>query len=260
MAVFSAITLFKFEDNFMQFYNLIEILNKLMISAYISVDPKTNPVSINMAIISRDQLQYILGQYAVFSRKIVSFLVDAFYVMKYEGWDNVTSELQQNISEEFGEDGKDSSEPHYVLLRKGFEKSLDLDLSSLSVYPATQKFITSTHNTIANNNSAYVAGAVYALESTATPELIMTFEFTNELFRRHNIKTPTEVRKFFGSHINEIEIEHEARLKDACSTYINDVEKCIQFEKGFNSILQIMDDWWQGMYTESLSLSETTVK
>jgi hypothetical protein len=186
----------------------------------------------------------------------VSFLTDAFYVMRFEGWESVFKEILQNISEELAEDDETGSRvPHYILLRRGFQAALNVDLASFTVESATQAFIDRIHQIMASRDPAYVAGSVYAIESTARPELEMTFDWTKELFRRHEQEVPSDVLFFFTSHIEAIEILHESRLREACARYIDGREARSAFECGFRAVVESMDAWWMALHGEARAIA-----
>lgn len=237
----------------MDFNNLIKETHRIMMEEHHAVNDKKNPVAFSLDLLSTRELQHILCQYAIFSRKIVSFLVDAYYVLTFSGWEEVKKEVFQNISEEFGKDSG-SEIPHYVLLRRGFQNVMGINLSQVPVGDATQEFITSIHNTLAMPDPAFSTGGIYALESTATPELVMTYKFTRELLRRCGAEENSEIQTFFLSHINEVEVLHEGRLREACERYLqSDLEKD-SFKKGFIAVMKIMDRWWENLYSESYAL------
>ena len=101
-----------------------------------------------------------------------------------------------------------------------------------------------------NWSPATVAGASYALESTALKELESVYDILKNWFIRSNIKLPKELRYYFESHIGEIEIGHEMRLKECCKSYLKTNSDFTDFEEGFRGILKIMSTWWIGLNFE----------
>lgn len=87
-----------------------------------------------------------------------------------------------------------------------------------------------------HQNPAYVTGGVYALESSATPELIMTYNFYKNSAYLLKTNLPETVEKFFSDHINEIDIKHESRLADGCVEYLTNKELRESFKKGFDKL------------------------
>jgi hypothetical protein len=231
----------------MNFNNLIADLNKSMISDYCCVNEEINPFAKNIESHSKEDLINVLTQYSFFSKRIVSLFISAFYLFNYHKWDSISEELIQNISEELslgGEHQNQPTSPHYVLLVNGFKKSFDIDLLSANQTIETENFLNSIGKLMSHVEPSYVAGCVYALESSAVPELNMVYKFVEKIYNEDNKNIDDSVKLFFESHINSIEIEHENRLKEQCSKYIKNHHEIENFSNGFKDLLTIMDVWW----------------
>jgi hypothetical protein len=235
------------------FFETTAQLNRRMASDHAAVNEALNPIAVDLGELPTPGLMHVLLQYSLFSRRIVALLLDAFYVMEFQGWAEISAEVMQNITEELGAHGDSVRTPHYVLLRRGYQRALEIDVAWTEPYPATRQFLDSMHSLLGGDDAATVAGAVYALESTATPELVMTYGWTQELFARMGAGMPDEVRVFFTSHIDEIEIEHERRLRDACAAWIDRPGRASRFAAGFESVLIEMDRWWSGLHAEAFA-------
>ncbi|MFN7709547.1 MAG: DUF3865 domain-containing protein [Holosporales bacterium] len=228
-------------------------LNREMLEDYSAVNAKTNPVAQQLGGLSVEQLDHILSQYSLFSKNITTFLLKAFYELKHSQFESLAAELIQNISEELSldEESKDKNRlPHYVLLRQGFLE-VGHDIGAVRPSKGTARFIHDMLETMESTSPAYVAGACYALESSAVPELDMAYTFVEKFFAFLGVDVPQKVKLFFSSHVNEIEIGHEARLKEVCEASFKDDLSISQFKSGFASVMQIMDRWWVDLLSES---------
>lgn len=74
-----------------------------------------------------------------------------------------------------------------------------------------------------------------------------------KFFSSKGEKIPSKITTFFRSHVDEIEIGHEARLREVCIHYINSDSLKEEFKLGFEKVLLTMDDWWQDLLSESKS-------
>lgn len=249
----------------MNFSTLIDQLNHRMLVDYVAVNFLKNPISVDIDNLGAKTMGFVLEQYSLFSKNISSFLLDAHLIMAHEGWTELAAELTQNINEEFGhqkehclglslEQEKSVRLPHYVLLRRGLKEGLGVDVALVSPSAATTSFIFGIKTVMNDLRPDYVAGGAYALESSAVPELQMVYGFAKRLFSLMNRDIPRQVSIFFESHIDELEVGHEQRLKQVCGNYIKaDAQRAV-FEDGFLRILSVMDDWWLGLLSEIHSL------
>lgn len=238
----------------MHMKSFIDNLNHSMLADYSAVNENKNPVALSLHQIHTSHLAHIMEQYCLFSRNISAFLLKAFYEISFAGWNSFAEELIQNIKEELNIDGEEqdlSRLPHFVLLRKGFA-GVGHDIGHVKPSYATNLFIKSIIDVMEDTNPAIVAGGCYALESSAVPELKMTYKFSEMLFNKLGTTIPAEVKIFFTSHIGEIEVGHEARMKEVCEEHIKSQEQIQDFTKGFSAVLEIMDDWWNGLLAETL--------
>lgn len=229
----------------------LDSLNNKMLSDFLSVVPEKNPVIVFSKNASVYQRLHILVQYSWFSRKISAFFLEAFLNLSFHKWKAVSSELAHNIQEELSQDDhqrQEKHDPHYVLLRKGFIEAFNTDISFLPSSSSTSIFIKSILE-LMTSHPARTSGAAYALESSAVPELTMMYEFTKETFKMADKPLPNSIKHFFDSHINELEIGHEERLKEVCEESLKSEEDFHEFSKGFIEVISIMDRWW-------ISLSE----
>jgi len=231
----------------MNFNTLVSDLNKSMLADYCCVSAERNPISQHIETYSQEDLIYVITQYSFFSKRIVSFFIPAFYLFNYYKWNSISEELIQNISEELSLEQKPENQPtlpHYVLLVDGFRNSFNIDLLSANKSIETEYFLNSIANLMEHIEPSYVAGCVYALESSAVPELNIVYEFIEKIYKKADRSIDKNIKLFFESHINSIEIEHENRLREQCAKYIKTKHEFENFSNGFKDILQTMDIWW----------------
>lgn len=235
--------------------DFIQNLNVKMREEFNSIDSRRNPVAQKLSHLPFENLLYIFEQYSLFSKNITNFLLKGFYSMSYSGWNDLASELIQNIQEELNIDSHSSEHrvPHYVLLRQGFADA-SYEIGNVKPSIATKEFINSILSVMEDCNPSIVAGGAYALESSAVPELDMVYTWVEMAFSLIGKAVPKKITTFFKSHVDEIEIGHEARLQEVCRQYILNPQQVIDFEKGFCQVINTMDLWWEGLANESCTV------
>lgn len=75
-----------------------------------------------------------------------------------------------------------------------------------------------------------------------------------ELFSEKGVDVPDQVRGFFESHIGEIEVGHDNRLKEACLNDLTSVNDGDEFKKGYRNLMMAMDIWWMSLDVEAKNL------
>ncbi len=227
---------------------LLDNLDAALTVKYQAVNYETNPVAVDFDDYSTNEKIYVLAQYSLFSRYIVRFLIEVLYKTSMGGLGLVAAEMQRNLAEELS-DGE-NGDPHYVLLIKGFLLALNKNLYSVEASKATRSFEQHILTSIHDGNSAFATGVAYALESSAVPELIMTRTFVDRLFAEFDIEIPTAIRRFFGSHIGEIEVMHKSRLRDVTIDSFSTADELFSYGDGFDIAMNCMNDWWIGLADE----------
>ncbi|MGI8467013.1 MAG: DUF3865 domain-containing protein [Pyrinomonadaceae bacterium] len=230
--------------------NLIDYSAMLEKSESLNFDK--NPFIKNLSTLKAKELEVFLGQYCHFPRNIISILVSACYTMGYHQWNEVVNELRDNIYEELGKGYgtiSDSLPPHYSMLRSAIKDGLSLEINTIEMRQTTKSFLNSL-NKYMDKSPSYAAGAVYALEATAIPELSIVYHLTKHLFRIKNLDMPKLLIDFFEFHIDEIEVQHRDRFLDTMSGYIKDEESIREFNTGFRFTINTMDKWWSELYAE----------
>jgi hypothetical protein len=224
-----------------------------MFNSFMSVNQNRNIVLLSVNSISKEQLLYILSQYFQFPRNIVSVLVSATYTFGYHGWTEVVNELRQNVFEELGGGcGEIASEfgPHYSIVRKEVENIFGLDIDECSPSPATIRFIESMRGA-AQSEPWRTAGAVFALEASAVPELGIVLGLVKHLARVHRKPLSQNLLNFFKFHMKDIEVGHRDRLITLLENQLVDSLHHAKFLEGFDALLGSMDEWWIGLSEEA---------
>jgi len=239
-------------EQFQQFKGLIGDLNRAMILEYYSMSKNKNPIARRMPL-EQEQLLYVLGQYTKFPAKIVSFLDLARESAAQTGWNEAEKELTRNMGEELGT--RSHGITHYQMLLNGLQE-LCIDVLIIPTYSATEQFISAMTTAMKNSNPAYVAGAIYACESSAVPELEIVVDLTNSLFTQKGKIMSSEFKTFFELHLNNWEPGHEQGLQNNLALYIISKKQRNEFEYGFRDVMCTMDQWWNGLYKESLQLDK----
>jgi hypothetical protein len=240
----------------------IDELDSWMLSN-ICVNALSNPCV--KAGLSASQQLYILGQYTNFPRNIVRFFAEATYNFAYAGYNQIADEMITNLNEELGnylrhtDDGHaeipQMRGPHYTNLRCGIKEGLGIDIKSVEPSNTTELFISTMMELVSAEDPAQVAGTVYALESTANPELIIVQSIADNIFKEKDKKVPKGLKLFFEEHIGSIEPTHKIELQRKCLEYVRSQDELFSFDKGFRGTIEVLNNLWAGLYQESHSLN-----
>lgn len=225
---------------------------------YIAVNTNSNPFSVDLNLLSQKSLFLAVGQYSVFPRNIVSCIIEAIYSLSFHEWFDVSDELIINVNEELGYNFAHKlvpktkktfqPQPHYTILKQGLYQGLDFDIQCVSPDNNTDIFISTLKSQLSHINSAHVAGAMYAIESSAVPELDIVYLMVRRLFELNNKVMPIFLQDFFKQHIETIEVGHRQRLQDNIIKYLPSTELKDHFVNGHHSVMSEMDRWWGEMF------------
>jgi hypothetical protein len=219
-----------------------------------SVNKDKNPFYVKLNEISEHKLQEVLMQYSLFPKTIISILISATYNLNYFGFDKVSYELIQNINEELGRYTDETilviPKPHYTILRKGFFEGLNIEINYTKPSKSTSKFIYDLKEFVDSPNKYEVLGSVFAIESSAIPELEIVIELVKKLFEIKGKQIPEYLVNFFQYHIDDIEIGHRDRFYKLCLVHLKTEENKKDFEIGFKKVMNTMDKWWIGLNNE----------
>jgi len=231
-------------------------LRRRMHEAHTAVHPEKNPVAKSLASLSAEKLQYLLGQYSLFPARIVSFLYSARDTARGAGWESVAAELTRNIGEELGTESGGTS--HYEMLLHGIAElageALYEEFRSLEASPATEAFLSRVESAVGSTDMAHAAGATYALESSAVPELVIVRDILSRfLVLATNRTIEGTLKTFFDMHLGTWEPGHEQGLHASIPNYLPESD-IPAFHKGFEEIMDAMDEWWGELNAEARTL------
>lgn len=243
------------ESHSLESYRLfIDCLGQAMIDDHVAVNPKTNPVAVRLGGMVPDTIAYVIQQYAFFPRSIVSLLYSARAAVRVAGWAEVDRELTRNLGQELGSETEGI--PHSEMLLQGIEKGLGLrGVRETTPGPGTRKFVTVMKQLFAPEHTvAYIGGAAYALEASAVPEI----DIVRDIIEHFRILQGLSggdydaLARFFDAHRTVWEPSHEAGLRRAYRTRLEDIERRQCFATGFHAVMASMDHWWRALAAESI--------
>lgn len=233
-----------------------------------SMDDQENPVLSRLRgrWMDKCEVKGVLGQYSLLPAHIVDFL--AAGADRLAGWPAVAKELARNIGEEQG--SRTEGWSHYQILRAAVLRELSIDLIDVVPEEVTDNFLSSIKIRLADESEPFVAGMLYGLEDSAIPELVIIAKIinayakliglNNEPIDLSGIRSRQRVCKsqadgidkysldhFFAAHMLDFEVGHRNGLATAVEGYLSSPRDLEQFEKGFEYVLNLMDDWWSAL-------------
>ncbi|GEM_PF-1292358 len=228
---------------------------------------KNNPVAeaLENGKANADQIKFAIEQYSMLPAWIVRLL--AASRGRLHGWSDVQTELSNNIGEEAG--SKTGGLSHVEILIRGLAEELKLDVRGVEYSQATQTFLDEMLQAIKTQSPAFAVGIAYALEDSATPELLVLSRVLNgyaSLTKQSlpisaitlagqsqpaEVTTMEEAKKlslddFLSLHVQEFEPGHRNRLAQALTERLTDEVKQ-ELKNGFDFTLDLMDAWWDAM-------------
>lgn len=235
--------------------NLIKTFGELrssMMERHTAVNPTTNPVAKALGGLTAKHFEYVIGQYSLFPAQIVSFLYAARDNARSKGWHAVAEELTRNVGEELGTESGGVS--HYEMLLSGIAELSDTDLyrkwKHLNASLATRTFLAAVELAVSHDNIAYVAGATYALECSAVPELVIVRDILEQFLAMHDSTISGKLKTFFDMHLGTWEPGHEQGLHGTIPAYLSN-DAIPAFREGFEEVMTAMDVWWKGLAKEA---------
>ncbi len=222
-----------------------EQLEKIMLNEYDVFNLEKSPIAKALQRTGFDQLVYIIAQYTILPRELVHYMEWCRDKASEMHWNNIASELEDNIAEELGR-GNDGIS-HYLMLVTGLEQGLGTNLQDTQPSLATTQMLNNLKG-LFNHDPIYVLGTMYAVEKVSISELTLTLKVINFLLKN---QLSEGLQRFFDMHLNVWEIEHEQDLRQSIAGYLNPSDYPI-FEAGFRIILDIFDIWWRNLLIESI--------
>ncbi len=208
------------------------------------------------------RLEEVMCQYVGLVTMITSYLFLCSY--RFKDVPAVRDELVRNLGEERG--GLTDGYTHHEILNR--------ELMKLGVKPnlmvwdgPTREFLAKLSINIATAPEMFAVGVIYALEATANPELVVVGHVLNEYARvrglglqlvsdaalagEHKVTARSAneltLSDFFCLHIDNYEPGHRDRLADAVQQEFARPGAQEEFITGFNTTLDMMDLWWNGL-------------
>ncbi len=231
-----------------KFDRMLATLNEEMKGDYAFTSLERNPA---LATTTLDGLMVILNDYCALPRVITRLLERARKKALKSNMPKTADELELNLTEERGQDERANPKgvPHYEMLRRGLKKEFCF-VPSKNVRHETEEFIQKLTGVIGSESPAVVTGAIYALESSAHPELLVVRRLLEAIAdKRGESLAPKEALSliwFIEIHTDVYELDHESRLKDAILQDLG--EDCLaDFEQGFREVIDLMEVWWKNM-------------
>lgn len=210
--------------------------------------------------IDATKIEEIVGQYAGLVTMIVSYLFMGS--VRLDKFPAVRDELIRNLGEERG--SLTGGLTHQEILNRELVK-LGIKVNLATWDEPTRHFLAMLSRDINTSHPMRVAGVIYALEATATPELGIVGRLLNEYSRmrgfekqlvsdaalagQHQVVATTaeelSLDDFFCLHVDSFEPGHRDRFADAIAPELQEWEVQREFENGFSYVLVLMEAWWQ---------------
>jgi hypothetical protein len=242
-------------------YDFAKPLNdRLSAARFASLD--RNPVlhAISEGQKTPNDLGAVLLQYAFLPGVIAELLARG--VVKLFRWQAVRDELLRNLGEELG--SRSEGRTHFAILRDGLKHELELSAGSIEPSDATLKFIDALRTQVSDSSSLESAGALFALEDSAVPELRVVARLINlyaqealgrAIVEEKNLGTVVPevgnwtLDRFLAAHIGDFEVGHRDFLADALAPHVSGQDGVAAVQRGFDSTLALMETWWLALAT-----------
>lgn len=228
----------------------LDALKRMISSDFKALTLESNPVTAFIQGYADAQLEFIIREYAGFSQEAIHFLVDA--LIRNHDWKQLYEEIQENIEEEKGKETRNI--PHLEMMRQGYRQELGIETEDVEYSEVTQGFLKKMRKIFNNNDNAFSAGALVALEGTA----IFEFHILSKIVREYAQRTRRDSLKesnvsltalYIDGH-KDFEIGHEAHLRNSIRPYIHqgNIHKMV---RGYLNVCITMNTWWEQLAAES---------
>jgi len=205
--------------------------------------------------------EWALTQYSFLPRVITEFLCRG--VVKLCEWPAAQKELLRNLGEELG--SRSNGMTHFEILQRCLKNEIGMDLyGDLVPAKATTHMIHHIRSLISDGSACQAAGALYALEASASPELmvvgrlvnvyaiaalgksVVSEEYTTNHAHRDRDKLWT-LDRFLAAHIIDFETGHRDHLAEAVAPKLTEDSEKALFNQGFTKVIGEMEDWWAAL-------------
>jgi hypothetical protein len=202
----------------------------------------------------------VLLQYSFLPGVIAELLARG--VVKLCRWQTVRDELLRNLGEELG--SRSEGRTHFAILSDGLKHELGLSAGSIEPSKDTLKFIEALRAHISDSPSLESAGALFALEDSAVPELRVVARLINlyghdtlgrAIVEEKNLGTVVPeggnwtLDRFLAAHIGDFEVGHRDFLAEALAPHVSGEQDVAAVRQGFDKTLELMEIWWSALAT-----------
>lgn len=205
----------------------------------------------------------VFGQYYGLVVEITHFLSQMILVTMEESCPAVTRELRRNLAEESG--SRTEGLPHRILLSRALRNELQLEVEQYRRSEETHSFLAGLMSSLYNRAAAFGLGVIYALEDTASAEVLVVGAITATIYEGVTVQRLTDkqlsltdrnlpahelsLEGFFRRHIVDFEIGHQQGLQKAITQDMNLDFPIHEFTAGYEYTLTAMHKWWEHLAT-----------
>lgn len=205
----------------------------------------------------KDFIDQVIGQYYGLVIEVPHYLSEMAIIANSQGWKNIERELIRNRAEEYG--SRTNGIPHRSLFSRSLRNELQIEVESFERNRVTHNFLCSIMGSLLQRKPQYALGVMYALEDTATPELLIVGELISQIHPEVSVArlsnnelaakdrgthaSALSLEAFLRMHVVDFEIGHREGLRTAITKDLGDTLRS-DFLKGYLSVIQSMEDWW----------------
>jgi len=237
---------------------LSELLDQILgASQFLNINQ--NPVVVSTSAAVKPDVAQALIQYSFLPEVIAELLCCG--VVKMRAWSPVKDELLRNLGEELG--SRSDGATHFTILKNCLRKEAGLDLDAgHTPAEATAVMIRNVRTWITDRTLHEAAGALYALEASATPELKVVGHIINlyataalgkllvsEKYDDDHASGigPWTLDRFLAIHVVDFEKGHRDLLADALAEFVVQDRDRDLFCQGFRAVIEEMETWWTAL-------------
>lgn len=209
---------------------------------------KNNPILKNAESYDAKILAWIINEHAAFLRRSIHFLLDSLV----RSWDHpvLYKKLKENIEEELGSETKNY--PHLEIMRQGYFHELGINVDIHESSYITDSFLKKLEICFNNNNDAFRAGALVALEGTAIEEFYIVDDIASEYAQRVKVnKNACALTSYYINGHKTFEINHTNEMIEAAKVTLTNPEDYEVFELGMMHVAITMNAWWNQVFHEA---------
>ncbi len=233
----------------------VNVLLRAMREHFPALVQERNPVLQNMQHWAKEELGFIIQEYAGFSNAAIHMFLEARIRNR---WPNVTEEIVRNMDEEFGVLTRGI--PHLELMRHGYRAELGLATDNVQRTALTEDFIRRMNQLFIHPDNAFLGGVLLAFEGVAVDE----FRIVSRMLFRYKelvggtIAPNSVVGVYIAGHVvpetvnpeNDPEMAHYRGMMEAIGS--NLAGKDLRpVARGFLSVCLELNRWWEQICAEA---------